>query len=234
MLSTQTRQSEKPESEWEICSDAIEKIESIVDEMTDFSGKTAEYESLQEQIDIIKKVCEISHYKTLKTKAVMTKDVHTAARYLIELIPLREIFKNKALADAFLSELLMALAKESVYENRQALQRKGIEQAKAQGIKFGKPSRPLPDNFDEVRQSWRGGQLTLREAAEMCGMPESTFYNAVKRVEKADQVLNEVGERDENRDAAKTKRAAHSGRAAAPVRHNKSPSLSLAGTEGAV
>lgn len=217
------KQSEKPQNEWEICSDAIEKIESIVYAMDDFPGESEEFESLQEQIDIIKNACEVSHYKALKTQAVMTKDVHTAAKYLIELIPLREIFKNKKLADAFLSELLMALAKESVYENRQTLQRKGIEHAKAQGVKFGKPKRPLPENFEEVRQSWRDGQLTLREASEMCGLPESTFYNAAKRAEKAEHdALGDI-EHDEETRPRRTSN-----------RRRKTPALALAGTDGTV
>lgn len=161
-------------------------------------------------------------------------DPRAVAQTLIAQIPLREIFQNKALAEVFLSELMLALARESSYENRRNLQRKGVEEAKAQGVRFGKPTRPLPENFEEVRRAWRGGELTLKKAAEMCGLPESTFYGAVKRVEKATQPDNSIGERSGGRDAAKSKGMQNGGRAAAPVRHNKSSSLSLAGTEGTV
>ena len=49
------------------------------------------------------------------------------------------------------------------------------------------PSRrkPVPDNFEECREAWRDGQMTLRQAAGACGMPHTTFHNAVVRVESS-------------------------------------------------
>ncbi len=102
-------------------------------------------------------------------------DPRAAAQRLVALLPLREIFQDRELADAFLSELMLALARESSREARRELQRKGIAQAKAQGVRFGKPARPLPENFDEVRFAWRRGEFNLITAAQLCGMPKSTF-----------------------------------------------------------
>lgn len=112
-------------------------------------------------------------------------DPKITARNLVAQIPLREIFQDRALADAFLSELMLALARESSREDIRARQRKGIAEAKARGVRFGKPARPLPENFENVRQAWRNGGLSLKEAAEECGMPESSFYAAAQRTEKA-------------------------------------------------
>ena len=61
----------------------------------------------------------------------------------------------------------------------------GIAAAKAQGVRFGALCRTLPDNFEELRQAWRSGQITLRTAAEICGIPKSTFRNAAVRAEMA-------------------------------------------------
>ncbi len=112
-------------------------------------------------------------------------DPRIAARKLIAQIPLREIFQDRELADAFLSELMLALARESSREDIRERQRKGIAEAKARGVRFGKPSRPLPENFENVCQTWRNGELSLKEAAEECGMPESSFYAAAQKTEKA-------------------------------------------------
>ncbi len=117
----------------------------------------------------------------------MDKDPRVTAQRLVAQIPLQEIFQNRELADAFLSELMLALARESSRENRRERQRKGIAEAKARGVQFGKPSRPLPENFESVRQTWRDGWLTLKEAAKECEMPESSFYVAAQRAEKAAQ-----------------------------------------------
>ncbi len=116
--------------------------------------------------------------------AALDGDPRATAQSLIAQLPLREIFQNRELTDAFLSELMLALARESSRESRRELQRKGIEEAKAQGVRFGKPTRPLPENFEEARQAWRDGWFSLKEAAKKCGMPESTFYYAAQRVEK--------------------------------------------------
>ena len=43
----------------------------------------------------------------------------------------------------------------------------------------------LPDGFEELRQAWREGQITLREAACACDIPKSTFYDAALRMERA-------------------------------------------------
>ena len=62
-------------------------------------------------------------------------------------------------------------------------QAEGIAAAKANGVKFGRPELPLPDNFHEVHKSWREKKLTLRQAAEKCGMSESTFYAKARKIE---------------------------------------------------
>ena len=52
------------------------------------------------------------------------------------------------------------------------------------GVKFGRPPLPLPENFYEVHRRWRNKELTLRQAAEACGMPTGTFYGKAVKFEK--------------------------------------------------
>ena len=49
--------------------------------------------------------------------------------------------------------------------------------------RFGRPRRALPENFDEARSAWRDRTMTLHQAAQSCGLPNSTFYRAVVRAE---------------------------------------------------
>ena len=54
-------------------------------------------------------------------------------------------------------------------------QAEGIAAAKAKGIRFGRPPKPLPDNFHDAYQKWKQGEITGIAAAKECGMPLSTF-----------------------------------------------------------
>lgn len=91
--------------------------------------------------------------------------------------------QSKEMADSFVSELLLSLAKQNRLRERRQKQAAGIAAAKARGVRFGPQRQELPDNFEELRLAWRSGQMTLREAAETCGLPKSTFHDAALRAE---------------------------------------------------
>lgn len=95
------------------------------------------------------------------------------------------------LLGAFVSQLFLSATKQSLRRERRARQAEGIAKAKARGVQFGSKRKPLPDNFDEVRRSWRNREMNLKEAARLCGMPTTTFYDAVRRAEQ-----EEAGEQE--------------------------------------
>ncbi len=119
-----------------------------------------------------------------KAEIALDGDPKAVAQSLVALIPLEDVCENKALMDAFLSELFLELARASSRKERRRRQAEGIAAAKARGVRFGKKKPPLPENFDMVHQAWRNGEYSLTDAAKLCGMPKSTFYNAVQRAEE--------------------------------------------------
>ena len=50
----------------------------------------------------------------------------------------------------------------------------------ANGMKFGRPVIKAPPNFPEIVEKWENGIIKAYEAAEMCGMCESTFYHRLR------------------------------------------------------
>jgi hypothetical protein len=62
---------------------------------------------------------------------------------------------------------------------------KGIAAAKAKGVRFGRPPKPLPGNFHSVYQQWKNGKITGLTAAKACDMPMSTFRYRAEIYEKA-------------------------------------------------
>lgn len=55
-----------------------------------------------------------------------------------------------------------------------------VAAAKAKGMKFGRPVIKAPPDFPEIVQKWENGIIKSYEAAEMCGMCESTFYHRLR------------------------------------------------------
>lgn len=80
-----------------------------------------------------------------------------------------------------LIELYAAMAQAGV-EKKEKRQREGIEQMKARGEwdKYGRPRIKQPDNWKEVIQSWKAGEITAVEAMRLTGMRKSSFYKLVK------------------------------------------------------
>ena len=101
-------------------------------------------------------------------------------------MPLLDTRQGKDLLGTFIADLVLQILS-FVAENERANIRKrqaeGIAAAKARGVKFGRPPKALPENFYEVHQAWRGGKISLRQAAQQCGMPQSTFYAKAVRFE---------------------------------------------------
>lgn len=103
-------------------------------------------------------------------------------------MPLLDTRRDKDLLGTFINDIVLALfsyVAENERMNIRQRQAEGIAAAKARGVKFGRPSMPLPENFQEVYRRWKGKELTLKEAARACGLPQSTFYDKARRFEKS-------------------------------------------------
>lgn len=99
-------------------------------------------------------------------------------------MPLLDTRRGKDLMGTFLSDIvlqILSFVAENERSNIRQRQAEGIAAAKARGVRFGRPPLPLPDNFPEVYQRWKAGELTGTAAAKACGMPLSTFrYRAAQ------------------------------------------------------
>ena len=61
-----------------------------------------------------------------------------------------------------------------------ARQRQGIDAAHLRGKKFGRPKIAPPENFNEILQEWKFGNISAKEAMLRTGLKRSTFYRLVK------------------------------------------------------
>lgn len=101
-------------------------------------------------------------------------------------MPLLDTRRGKDLMGTFIADLvlqILSFVAQNERENIRKRQAEGIAAAKARGVKFGRPPRPLPENFYEIHQAWRGKKMTLKQAAQSCGMLVGTFYAKAVRHE---------------------------------------------------
>lgn len=97
--------------------------------------------------------------------------------------PLLDTRREKNLLGTLISDLMLSLLSYcSVNEYNMIHQRQaeGIAAARAKGVRFGRPARPLPENFSDICRAWRNNKLTTKEAAELCQMPLSSFKYRAK------------------------------------------------------
>lgn len=102
-------------------------------------------------------------------------------------MPLLDTRRGKDLLGTFLSDIVLqvlSFVAENERANIRQRQAEGIAAAKARGVHLGRPSKPLPENFYEVYQIWKEGQITGTKAAKDCGMPSTTFRYRVKQLEE--------------------------------------------------
>ena len=70
---------------------------------------------------------------------------------------------------------------------RKAVQAKAIRDAKAKGVRFGRPTVKTPENFGEIVEQWENGSLSLKEALEQTGFKHTTFYSRLKEYRRDKQ-----------------------------------------------
>ena len=103
-------------------------------------------------------------------------------------MPLLDTRRGKDLMGTFLSDIVLqvlSFVAENERTNIRQRQAEGIAAAKARGVRFGRPPRPLPENYHSAYQRWKSGTITGTAAAKECGMPLSTFRYRAEIYEKA-------------------------------------------------
>lgn len=103
-------------------------------------------------------------------------------------MPVLDTRRGKDLMGTFLSDIVLqvlSFVAENERTNIRQRQAEGIAAAKARGVRFGRPPRPLPENYHSAYQRWKAGAITGTAAARECGMPLSTFRYRAEIYEKA-------------------------------------------------
>lgn len=99
-------------------------------------------------------------------------------------MPLLDTTISKDLLGTFIADLVLQLLsfvaenERTVIKSRQA---EGIAAAKARGVRFGRPEKSLPPDFDHICSLWEKHHISTREALNKLKMPRATFYRKFRK-----------------------------------------------------
>ena len=93
-------------------------------------------------------------------------------------MPLLDTSYCKDIMGTFISDLVLQILSFQAEQERTYIkqrQAEGIAEAKSKGIKFGRPRKPLPANFDELYERYLHNEPIYRLAQDCPGISESTL-----------------------------------------------------------
>ncbi len=99
-------------------------------------------------------------------------------------MPLLDTRNGKDLMDTFIADLVLQILSFVAQSERDSIrtrQAEGIAAAKRKGVAFGRPELEMPENFLQVVRQWENKQITVKQALDLCGMKESTFYRRLRK-----------------------------------------------------
>ena len=98
-------------------------------------------------------------------------------------MPLLDTRNGKDLMGTFIADLvlqILSFVAQNERENIKKRQAEGIAAAKAKGVKFGRPEKQVPADFEKMIAEWEKKRLPLSEILRQCNMSEATFYRRLR------------------------------------------------------
>ena len=81
-------------------------------------------------------------------------------------------------------ELLSYIAQKEREKIKQRVQ-EGVNNARERGVKFGRPGRVLPSDFEKYYRKWKAREITGREFAKIIGVSSATIYRYIGEWDKS-------------------------------------------------
>ena len=123
-----------------------------------------------------------NYQKIIEEWSKITKEIGADIKVID--MPLLNTSSNDILIKKFISDIVLQILS-FVAENERSLikerQKEGIRIAKLKGVKFGRPSVELPDNWNSVIKDWKAGKITAKQAMELTNTKRTSFYKLIKK-----------------------------------------------------
>lgn len=122
-----------------------------------------------------------NYSEILEQWRILTKEKHTDIQVLD--MPLLDTRIGQDLTSTLIADIVLQLLSyvaQTERENIRQRQAEGIAAAKERGVKFGRPSVPIPQTFPDIYKQWKLGEINSRTAAGKLHVSQATFLKWVK------------------------------------------------------
>ena len=117
-----------------------------------------------------------NYEEILEQWRIITKE-KSAAIVVLDM-PLLDTRRNRDLTGTLIADIVLQLLSyvaQTERENIHQRQMEGIAAAKLRGVRFGRPRKPVPEQFWKLKQDWENKKITSREAAQQLSIAQDTF-----------------------------------------------------------
>ena len=101
-------------------------------------------------------------------------------------MPLLDTTQYKDSLGTFIADLVLQILSWMAEEERDRIrkrQREGIDLALKNGVAFGRPKATITEEFKQVYDRWKSGEITAVKAMQEIGVKKTTFYKLVREYE---------------------------------------------------
>ena len=131
-----------------------------------------------------------NYEEILEQWRIITKEKQVAIVVLD--MPLLDTRQGRDLTGVLIADIVLQLlsyvAQTEREFNRQR-QAEGIAAAKARGVHFGRSFKDRGENYGAIKEAWRQGELSGREAARQLGVSHGTFQRWCKEQKNDPQIV---------------------------------------------
>lgn len=85
---------------------------------------------------------------------------------------------SRDLTGTFVADLVLQILSyvaQTERENTRQRQKEGIAAARLRGVRFGRPRKEIPADFEEIKCQYENGNISSRQAARQLGIAQDTF-----------------------------------------------------------
>lgn len=99
-------------------------------------------------------------------------------------MPLLDTRQSRDILGSFIADLVLQILSYVAHTERENIhqrQAEGIAAAKTRGVRFGRPVKEFPPDFDALFASWRSGEISGGELAARCDMALGVVYRKLRQ-----------------------------------------------------